>query len=55
MRVGVIGLDGEGFCDEFNGDVILAHLTGNHTKQMQGDRLVGVGLQYLLVDALGLG
>ena len=27
---------------------------GDHTKMMQGDRLIGVGLQYLLIKALGL-
>ena len=26
----------------------------DHTKQIQGDRLIGVGLQYLLIDALSL-
>ena len=27
---------------------------GGHTKQMQGDRLTGDGLQYLLINTLGL-
>ncbi len=27
---------------------------GNNTKQMQGDRLIGVGLYYLLIDAFSL-
>ena len=33
----------------------FAHLIGDHTKQMQGDRLVRLSLQYLLIDALGFG
>jgi hypothetical protein len=28
---------------------------GYDTKQLQGYRLIGVGLQYLLIHALGLG
>ena len=44
MRLGVIWLDGEGLRDEINGGVVYSHLMGNHTKQMQGDRLIGVGL-----------
>ena len=55
MRLGVVGLDGEGPGNEFNGDVEFAHLIGDHTKQMQGDRLVRLSLQYLLIDALGFG
>ncbi len=55
MRLGVVGLDGEGPGNEFNGDVVFAHLIGDHTKQMQGDRLVRLSLQYLLIDALGFG
>ena len=27
---------------------------GNHTQQMQGDGLIGVSLQYLLVNAFSL-
>ena len=27
---------------------------GDDTKQMQGHRLIGIGLQYLLVNAFGL-
>ena len=52
MRYGKIRLDGEGFCNEFNGDVIFTHLTGHRTKQMQGVMLVGIGLQYPLADNL---
>ena len=53
MRLGVIGSNCEGVCDEFNGDLILTYLMGGHTKQVQGDRLIGVDLQYLSIDALG--
>ena len=28
---------------------------GDHPKQVQGDRLIGVGLQYPLINTLGLG
>ena len=52
MRFHVIGFDSEGFCDEFNGVVVVSHLMGDHTKQMQGDRLIGIDLQHLLIDAL---
>ena len=55
MRFGVIGIDGDGLVDEIDGGVVVSNLMGDHTKQMQGDRLIGVGLQYLLVDALGFG
>jgi hypothetical protein len=44
MRLGVIGLDGKDLRDEINGNVVIPHLMGDHTKQMQGDRLIGVGL-----------
>ena len=54
MRLGVIGLDGDSLRDEINGGVVFSHLMGNHTKQMQGDRLIGVGLQYLLIKGLSL-
>ncbi len=54
VRLGVIGLDGERPHDEINGSVVFSHLVGDHTKQMQGDRLTGVGLQYLLINALSL-
>jgi hypothetical protein len=54
MRLGEFGLDSEGFGAEINGNVIFSHLMGNSTKQIQGDRLFGVGLQYLLVHVLGL-
>ena len=50
----VIGFDGEGFCNEINSDVILTRLMGNHTEQMQGDGLVGITLQYLLVNIFSL-
>lgn len=55
MRLDEIWLDGDGLGDEFDGNVISSQLMGNDTKQMQGDRLFGVGLQYLLIDTLGLG
>ena len=54
MRLGVIGLDGEGLRDEFNGDLTLTYLMGGHTKQMQGDRVIGVGLQYLSINVLSV-
>ncbi len=53
-RRGVIGLDGKGLRDEINGNVVFSHLMGDHTKQMLGDRLIGVDLQYLLINALSL-
>ena len=52
MRRDVIGPGGECPRDEINGNIVFSHLMGDHTKQMQGDRLTGIGLQYLLVDAL---
>ncbi len=54
MRLDVIGLDGEGLRDQFDGHVVLTHLMGDHTEKMQRERLIGVGLQYLLINALGL-
>ena len=54
MRLGVIGRNDEGLRYEINGGVVFFHLMGNHAKQMQGARLIGVALQYLLIDALGL-
>ena len=54
MRLGEIGLVGECPRDEINGGVVFSHLMGGHTKQMQGNRLIGVGLQYLLINVLGL-
>ncbi len=54
MRHGVVGLDGEGLRDETNGNVVFSYLMGNHSKQMQGDRLIRVGLQYLLIDVFSL-
>ena len=33
---------------------MLAHLGGNHSQQMQGIRMVGIGLQNLPVNRLGL-
>ena len=54
MRLGVIRLDGESLGDEINGNVVIAPLVGDHTKQMQSDRLVGFGLQYLFIDSLSL-
>ena len=44
MRLGVIGLDGKGFGDQIDSDVVLPHLMGDYAKQMQGDRLIGVAL-----------
>ncbi len=54
MCFDVIGLDGEGLRDEIDGNVVFSHLMGDHPKQMQGDRLTGVGLQYLLINAFSL-
>ena len=53
MRVGVIGLDCEGLGDKPDGGLVPARLVGGLTQQMQGDGLIGIGLQYLPVDALG--
>ena len=46
----------DGYCpgDEFNGNVVFSHSMGDHTKMMQGDRLIGVDLQYLLINSLSL-
>ncbi len=55
MCLGVIGFIGEGPCDEINRFVFFPRLMGDQTKQMQGDGLIGVGLQYLLIGDLGLG
>ncbi len=52
--LGVIGLEVEGHGDPIDGDVILARLVGDHAQQMQSDGLVGMALQYLLVDVLRL-
>ena len=30
-------------------------MMGDHTKQKQGGRMIGVGLQYLLTDVFSLG
>ena len=54
MGIGVVGLDGECPGDEINGIIIIPHLMGDNTKQMQGDGLIGVGLQYPLIAALSL-
>ena len=55
MRIGVIGLDNEGLRDEVDGTIVFSRLMGNDTKEIQGDGLVGIGLQDPLIDALGLG
>jgi hypothetical protein len=44
VRLSQIGLDGDGLRNEIDGNVVFAHLMGDHTKQMQGDRLIGVDL-----------
>ena len=54
MCLCVIGLDGESPLYEINGNVVSPRLMGDHTKQMQGDWLTGVGLQYLLINTLSL-
>ena len=54
MRINIIGFDGEGLHNEIDGDDVVFHLKGDHTKKMQGDRLVGVCLQYLLINPLSL-
>ncbi len=53
MRVEVIGLDSQCPRNETNGNVVSSLLMGDDTKQLQGDRLIGVGLQYPLANALG--
>ena len=55
MRLGIIGLNDKCLRDEIDSYVIFSHLMGDHAKHMQGDRLTGVGLQYLLITALSLG
>ena len=54
MRFWVFGLDGKNFGDEINSMIILTNLMGDHTKHMQGNKVIGVGLQYLLIDVLSL-
>ncbi len=44
VRLDEIGRDGKGLGNQINGNVVVAHLVGDHTQQMQGDRLIGVGL-----------
>ena len=55
MRLSEIGLDGKGLCDQFHCNVVFTLLMGNHTEQMQRDRLIGVSLQYLLIYAFSFG
>jgi hypothetical protein len=54
MGRGVIGPDGQRLGDEIGGDVVFPPLMGDHPQQMQGIGLLGVGLQYLLIDTLSL-
>ena len=48
------GVVSDGLPDQFHGGSVIADLMGDDAEQMQGDRLVGVSLQDLLVEALGL-
>ena len=54
MGLEVIGFDSEGLRDEINGKLVVSRLMGDQTKQMQGVWLMGVGLQYPLIDGFGL-
>jgi len=54
MRLCVIRLDGKSFRDEINGNVVFANLMSYHTKEVQGDRLIGFSLQYLVINVLSL-
>jgi hypothetical protein len=55
VSLGEIRLHGDRHGDDVDGNVRLAHLQGDHAKQMQGDRLLRVGLEDPLIDVLGLG
>ena len=50
MRLGVIRFDGDRLHDEINGNVNFSRLMVDHTKQMQGDRVIGGSLQNLFTD-----
>jgi len=49
MRLSVVGLDRKGPLDQVYSNVVLSYLMGDNTKQVQGDRLIGVSQQSLLV------
>ena len=54
VRLDVIRIDGEGPRYEINGNVVFPHLMGDHAEQMQSDRMIAVGMQYLLIESLSL-
>ena len=54
MRLGIIRLDGDGLGYQTNCCIVSFDLMGDDTEQMQGDGLVGIDLQYLLIHALCL-
>ena len=54
MRFCVIWLEGDCPCNEIIDNVVFSQLVGNHTQFIQGDRLVWIDLQYLLINVLSL-
>ena len=54
MYTGVIRFDGKRTFDEFSRTAMITLLMGDYAQIVQGNRLAGVGLQYLLIEALGL-
>jgi len=54
MRLGIAWPDGESSGEQLDGNVVFPHLVGDDAKQMQSDRLLGIGLQYPLINTLGL-
>lgn len=44
MSLDKVGIDGQSLGNEINSNVVVSALMGNHTKKMQGDRLIGIRL-----------
>ena len=55
MELGHVGKDGHGLPDQGQGRLVLSHLVGQHSQQVQGVGLGGIGLQDLPVKLLRLG
>ena len=54
VRCSQFGLYGQRLVNEINGNVVFANLMSYHTKEVQGDRLIGFSLQYLVINVLSL-
>ena len=50
----VIRFYGQGLANQVNGNFVLAHLMGNDAEQVQGVKLIGIGLKNLRIKCLGL-